>query len=74
MKPIVKGEFIKARKEGLTNPEMAQKFGITAKEVREILTTLELSSRAPKKAGYTLVDDVPSSNNRQEPLTNNQEA
>lgn len=73
MKQIVKGEFIKARQEGLTNPEMAQRFGITSKEVRQILTTLELSSRAPKKPSYTLVDDVPTSN-EQELTTNNQQA
>ena len=74
MKQIVKGEFIKARQEGLTNPEMAQRFGITSKEVRQILTTLQLSSRAPKKPGYTLVDEIPTTDNHQELTTNNQQA
>jgi hypothetical protein len=71
MKQIVKGEFIEARKSGLTNPEMAKRFEISVKEVRQILGSLNLSSRAPAKPGYTLVDEIPTTNNPGQPVLEN---
>jgi len=72
-KQIVIQEFTELRKSGKTNNELSKHYGITIKDVKSIITKLDLPKRAPASPGFELVEEQAEITNENQSLSSNQE-
>lgn len=72
-KQIVIQEFSELRKSGKTNNELSKHYGITVKDVKSIITKLDLPKRAPASPGFELVEEQAEQKKENQNLSANQE-
>lgn len=72
-KQIVIQEFSDLRKSGKTNIELSKHYGITIKDVKSIITKLDLPKRAPASPGFELVEEQIKTTNENQNLSTSQE-